>query len=141
MWIFIPYPVGTPCHSWEMGVGRVETEHEYGPPEGMILVDELKEAIRCMSSHKATGGDEVISEYYKASATARQYLLRLINQIWVEEDIPNEWMKGIIYPIYKQKGARGYPVNYRMICLLSHSYRIFAVILVRIIQMVVEAAI
>ena len=56
----------------------------------MILADELEEAVRYMRSHKASGGDEVIAEYYKASATARGYLLRLVNQIWMEEELPNE---------------------------------------------------
>lgn len=93
-----------------------------------------------MSSHKATGGDEVISEYYKASATARWYLLRLVNRIWVEEDLPNEWTRSIICPAYKHKGARDDPASYRMICLLSHSYKIFAVMLVQRIQ-VIEATI
>ena len=60
---------------------KVETEHEYGPPVGMILADELEEAVGCMSSYKASGGDEVIAEYYKASVTAREYLLRLVNRI------------------------------------------------------------
>ena len=57
------------------------------------------------------------------------------------EELPNEWTRGIICPIYKHKGARDDPANYRMICLLSHSYKIFAVILVQRIQKVTEATI
>ena len=58
----------------------------------MILADELEEAVRCICSHKAFGG-EVIAEYYKASATASEYLLRLVNRIWME-DLPNEAEEG-----------------------------------------------
>ena len=31
---------------------KVETKHDYYPSEGMILADELEEAVRCMCSHK-----------------------------------------------------------------------------------------
>ena len=77
---------------------KVETKHDYYPPEGMILAHKLEEAVRCMCSHKASGGDEVIAEYYRASATARGYLLRLANQIWMGEELPNEWTRALSAP-------------------------------------------
>ena len=43
---------------------KVETEHDYCPQEGMILADELEDAVRCTSSNKVSGDDEVIAEYY-----------------------------------------------------------------------------
>jgi len=49
--------------------------------------------------------------------------------------------RSIICPINKHKGARDDPASYRMICLLSHSYKIFAVILVQGIQKIIEATI
>ena len=52
----------------------------------IVIEEELEEDVRCMSSHKVTGGNEVISMYYKACATARQYHLRLVNRICMEED-------------------------------------------------------
>ena len=52
---------------------KVDTKHDYGPTEGTILADKLEEAVRCMCSHKASGGDDVITEYYKA--TAREHYL------------------------------------------------------------------
>ena len=94
-----------------------------------------------MCSHKASGGNEVIAEYYRASSTARGYLLRLVNQIWMGEELPNEWTRGIICPIYIRKSARDDPANYRMICLLSHLYKFFPVNLVQRIQKVIEATI
>ena len=49
--------------------------------------------------------------------------------------------QGHYLPINKHKGARDDPASYGMICLLSHLYKIFAVILVQRIQKVTETTI
>lgn len=34
--------------------------------------------------------------------------------------IPEDWLKGIIVPLYKGKGSQKEPVNFRPLCILSH---------------------
>jgi hypothetical protein len=55
-------------------------------------------------------------------------LLKLFNNIYKNEQIPNEWKRSIIVPIYK-KGDKRKPENYRGITLLNTCYKIFSKIL------------
>jgi hypothetical protein len=53
---------------------------------------------------------------------------KLINSIWNKEDLPNQWKKYIIVPVYK-KGDKTDCSNYRGISVLSTSYKILSSIL------------
>jgi len=48
--------------------------------------------------------------------------------VWEEEKLPDAWQMGLLIPIHK-KGNRMECENYRGICLLSSSYKVFAEIL------------
>jgi hypothetical protein len=53
---------------------------------------------------------------------------KLINSIWNKEELPKQWNKSIIVPIYK-KGDKTNCSNYRGISLLSTTYEILSNIL------------
>jgi len=53
---------------------------------------------------------------------------RLINKIWKEGGVPEEWNRGLISPIYK-KGEKGEVKNYRGVTLMDTAYKLYANIL------------
>jgi hypothetical protein len=55
-------------------------------------------------------------------------LLKFLNNIYKNAQIPNEWKRSIIVPIYK-KGDKRKPENYTGINLLNTCYNIFSKIL------------
>ena len=64
-------------------------------------------------------------------------MYNLILLIWNKEQLPKEWLQGIIYPIHK-KGERTICSNYRPITLLNIAYKIFAIILNNRLSRIVE---
>ena len=57
-----------------------------------------------------------------------EVLCRYCNICFEEENIPRDWMKGIIFPIYKS-GDKREPLNYRGITLLSVVSKVYTSIL------------
>ena len=55
--------------------------------------------------------------------------VKIFNIILDSSILPDEWLKGNIIPIYKQKGAQGDPRNYRPITILSCMGKLFTSIL------------
>ncbi|KAL4084353.1 hypothetical protein QTP88_028176 [Uroleucon formosanum] len=63
-----------------------------------------------------------------SSAFANEYFLRLCQQIWMEERVPDSWNEAIIIPLYK-KGDKTKCDNYRGLSLLNSAYKVFSRIL------------
>ena len=57
------------------------------------------------------------------------YLVRLYNKIFLSGDYPESWSKGVIVPIYKNKGDIDSTNNYRGITLTNVLAKIFSHIL------------
>ena len=55
--------------------------------------------------------------------------VKLFNKILDTGDIPEDWLTGLIIPIYKNKGEKNDPNNYRGITLLSCLGKLFTSIL------------
>jgi hypothetical protein len=80
---------------------------------------ELEMVIEKLKSHKSRGIDQIPAELIKAGfKKIRSEIHKLINSIWNEEGLPEEWKESIIVPIYKQ-GYKTYGTIYRGISLLS----------------------
>ena len=60
--------------------------------------------------------------------TLKQWLKHIFSSIWINEEIPEEWLKGIICPLHK-KGDHLECANYRGITLLNAMYKVFSNIL------------
>jgi len=56
--------------------------------------------------------------------TLRSDIHRLINSIWYKEELPEEWNKSIIIPIYKEVDKIDCS-NYRGISLLSTTHKFY----------------
>jgi hypothetical protein len=52
----------------------------------------------------------------------------VIQQAWTSETLPKSWTEGVLCPVYK-KGDKLDCKNYRGICLLNVTYKVFAKIL------------
>ena len=78
-----------------------------------IEFEEVKKVIQSLKNGKASGIDGIVSEIIKYGGK------RFFNIIWILcrdcfelECIPEDWMEGVIFPIYKDGDARD-PGNYR----------------------------
>ena len=82
-----------------------------------------------LQTRKAAGVDEITAEAIKKGGEELRYaLLKVIQRAWNKEDIPEEWARGIIFPIYKD-GDQREPLNYRGITLLSIVGKVFSQVL------------
>ena len=82
-----------------------------------------------MANGKAAGTDGIVNEVLKyGGETMHRVLWYICKRCFDTETIPDEWMKGIIFPIYKD-GDRRMPLNYRGITLLNVVSKVYTSIL------------
>jgi hypothetical protein len=90
---------------------------------------EVEIAIEKLKRYKSPGTDQILAELIQAGGNKlHSEICKLINCIWNEEELPEQWKESIIVPIYK-KGDKTDCSNYRGISLLSTSYKILSNIL------------
>ena len=88
--------------------------------------DEVKAAMKRMKHGKAVGPDDIPIEAWKALGDIGvNFLTKLFNQILETEEMPEEWRKSILVPIYKNKGHIQNCSNYRGIKLMSYSMKLW----------------
>jgi hypothetical protein len=64
---------------------------------------EVEMVIEKFKRHKSPGIDQITSEFFKTGGkTIRSEIHKLINSIWNKEELPEQWKKSIIVPIYKK---------------------------------------
>jgi hypothetical protein len=93
---------------------------------------EVKELTLRMKNNKAPGWDEIPVEFWKVLCNGEQgveILTNMFNRIKNSKKFPTEWKTAIIHPIYKGRGARGKPGNYRGVSHLSVCGKVFSGIL------------
>ena len=65
--------------------------------------EELDEVIRRLKRCKAAGPDELPNDFYKElDIMNRMYLLKLLNDWWINEEIPEEDLKANVVMILKK---------------------------------------
>ena len=97
-----------------------------------ILWSEIEKAVCSLKNTKSCGLVEILNKHIKCSynlPSMRNILLKSFNIIFYSELVLTQWSIGNIIPIYKQKGNRGDPANYRPITLLSCMGKLFTCII------------
>ena len=91
---------------------------------------ELEKAIKSLKNNKSTGPDGILNEQIKSTfPIMKNIYLKLFNFIFDTGSFPESWAEGQIVPIYKKKGNKNDPNNYRGITLISCLAKFFTIIL------------
>ena len=95
-----------------------------------IEEEELKKGLKSLKNNKSTGPDEILNEQIKATfPIMKNIYIKLFNIILDTGCFPETWAEGLIVPIYKKKGSKNNPNNYRGITLISCLAKFFTIIL------------
>ena len=98
--------------------------------DGVITEEELCDLVRKLPNNKAPGCDNITNEFIKCAFPKLKHIfVRLFNVVLKSGHIPDSWSLGYIFPIYKNKGAKKDPDNYRGITLLSCISKLFTSLL------------
>ena len=91
---------------------------------------EVKNALRRMKKGEEVGPDELPVEVWKCMGNMGiKFLTRLFNKLLMGERMPEEWRRSVLIPIYKNKGDAQCCENYRKIKLMSHTMKIWEIII------------
>ena len=91
--------------------------------------EEIYLAIEKLRNNKAPGSDNISAELLKYGSKKIVLVMEyMFSEIWKTEEIPEEWLKGIICPLHK-KGDQLDCTNYRGITLLNSVYKVLSNIL------------
>jgi hypothetical protein len=96
--------------------------------DGSFTDAELVTALTTLNGKAAVGPELVPSSVLKdvfSTPGARSPLLALMNLCFVSGNIPSDWGESEIFVLYKMKGARSDPNNYRGINLINDFCRIY----------------
>ena len=115
-----------------------EAEAEGSEVDSSITQAEVTEVVKKLLGGKAPGVDEICPEYLKSlDVVGLPWLTRLCSIAWRSGTVPLEWQTGVVVPLFK-KGDRRVCSNYRGITLLSLPGKVYARVLERRIQPIVE---
>ena len=99
--------------------------------DGIITLQELREALHQLKDNKAPGPDKIQIEYLKAfGENFAGILLKIIRQLFSRHIYPPQWNANYLKPIYK-KDDRTNPDNYRGLAIGSALAKLFSMILLK----------
>ncbi|MCG8046717.1 MAG: reverse transcriptase domain-containing protein [Candidatus Thiodiazotropha endolucinida] len=95
-----------------------------------ITPAEILSAVKSLKNNKSPGNDDILNEHIKCTINVMlPVYTKLFNLIFNSGIIPESWVLGDILPIYKNKGSKTLPENYRPITLLSCLGKLFTSII------------
>ena len=95
-----------------------EVPHKTNSAE--VSVEEMKKLLSSMKSGKSPGPDQLHPRILKECATELALPLKILFDLTIKKGkIPKEWKAAEIKAIYKKKGAKSNPSNYRPVSLTS----------------------
>ena len=96
----------------------------------VFTIIEIKKLIKKLKKNKSCGIDNIINEFLKYSPESYiELLVKLFNVILKTGIIPSEWCISFISPIYKNKGEKSDPNNYRGISIISCLGKLFTALI------------
>ena len=125
---------------------NTENEHNRLPlveptqgPVQSISLGEVKAAIKKGKPNKAPGSSKVSLDLIKAlGETGEQWMHKVIEKVWEEEVMPDDWKMSEMVTLYKQKGDSLECGNYRGIKLLEHSLKIMERVIDKRLRQLIE---
>jgi len=93
-----------------------------------ISIEEINKAIGMLQIRKAAGIDEITAESVKKGGEEFTFALLKLIKAWEKEEIPEDWARGVIFPIFKDGDPRE-TLNYRGITLLSIVGKVYSQVL------------
>jgi hypothetical protein len=91
--------------------------------------EEIEGALKYLKNNKAAGADSITAELLRYDGpNLVDALHAVIQQAWTSNTLPRSWTEGVLCSVYK-KGDKLDCKNYRGICLLNVTYKVFAKIL------------
>nr|VZI06593.1 unnamed protein product [Spirometra erinaceieuropaei] len=106
---------------------QVETNADLDLPPSL---QETIRAVQQLSSGKAPGSDAIPAEVYKhGGPQLMDHLTVLVQELWRQGEVPQDFKDATIVHLYKRKGNRQICDNHRGISLLNIAGKIFARIL------------
>ena len=112
---------------------RIEEAEVVNEEVNCVNREKVKNALRRMKKGKAVGPDELPVEVWKCMGEMGiEFLTRLFNRLLMGEQMPEEWRRSVLIPIYKNKGDVQCCGNYRGIKLMSHTMKVWERIKVEI---------
>ena len=105
----------------------LDTVHPY--LDQPVTMSELVLVLKGLKNNKSPGPDKIKNEFYKNLPTeGKQYLLKIVNNVLIKEDVPKKWAQIEMILVHK-KGDKMEPSNYRNIALLNTITKIVTQIL------------
>ena len=105
-----------------------------GPPS----IHEIEAALKRLKNHKSPGVDEISNEQLKYGKDCLgQWIKEIFDKVWLEEKIPEDWLKGIITVVPK-KGDTSYCQNNRGITLRSTVSKLYQIIILQRLHLGLE---
>ena len=98
-------------------------------PSDSLTRREFEAALKRLGCAKATGPDGVPIEAFKFCQVAKDELFAFLQQVWEEEQLPQNFTQAKFVMLFKNKGSHKDPAKYRCIGLLNHSYKILSIII------------
>lgn len=97
--------------------------------EDELNIEEVIEQVKKLKTKKAPGEDSLENEFWKnMPSSIGNAFWKMIEKLWKEGGIPEQWKVGVISTIYK-KGDKKEVKNYRGVTLMDTAYKVYASVL------------
>ena len=111
--------LGMPDELYNLELDEEDIILEETVEENYITREEIKLALKEMKKGKSPGCDEIPAELLSGSDDMIDWLHRLFSLAWNEGNVPEEWGKAIVCPIYKRMIKEIARIIGEFLCLLT----------------------